>query len=169
MIDIRVRKITTPNDLYDAQDSSAVHRHGLASAYHSENKCIQTQLFKVCLYEALNSTSLRFEQYNTTGQLHYIKSITNDGNLVQHLMYLNARHLIDMSRDLLCNLAYPNITETMRTIQEEIFEIDPALASRMQPDCIYRGGICYKGNDCCGYMPKADINYYKVLTETKGE
>jgi hypothetical protein len=51
--------------------------------------------------------------------------------------------------------------ETMRAIKEEMLSVDPALSVRLQPNCVYRGGICVEPRSC-GRFKKADINHYKV-------
>ena len=161
--DINIKKITTPNDLYDAQPAGLVHPYGIASAYHSEDISIRTQVFKITLYDIPKVISSEFEKYNSDGQLHFIKG---NGSVCMHSMFVNAQHLITMSRSLLCVLYDADVVKVMRALQDEIFEIDPALASRMQPDCVYKGGLCSKGDNCCGYMRKANINEYKRITET---
>ena len=64
-------------------------------------------------------------------------------------MTANVQALINISRKRLCNCASPETRKAWQMVKDEIAKIDPVLASKMVPDCIYRGW-CYELNPC-GY------------------
>lgn len=64
-------------------------------------------------------------------------------------MLINAQALINMARKRLCNKASKETREVMKLIRDTISEIDPSLALRLVPDCVYRGGQCHELS-CCG-------------------
>ena len=65
-------------------------------------------------------------------------------------MTANAQALINISRKRLCNCASKETREAWIKVKEAIAEIDPVMASKMVPECIYRG-FCPEVDNCCGY------------------
>lgn len=65
-------------------------------------------------------------------------------------MTANAQALINISRKRLCNCASKETREAWLKVKEAIAEIDPVMASKMVPECIYRG-FCPEFLSPCGY------------------
>ena len=65
-------------------------------------------------------------------------------------MTANAQALINISRKRLCSCASPETREAWKQVKEAIAEIDPVMASKMVPECIYRG-FCPEFMNPCGY------------------
>lgn len=65
-------------------------------------------------------------------------------------MTANAQALINISRKRLCNCASLETREAWKQVQEAIREIDPIMAEKMVPECIYRG-FCPEFINPCGY------------------
>lgn len=62
----------------------------------------------------------------------------------------NAQALINVSRKRLCATASKETREAWQKTKEAIAEIDPTMASKMVPNCIYRG-FCPEKCKSCGY------------------
>lgn len=58
---------------------------------------------------------------------------------VNHECEANAQALIFISRRRLCNQASPETREAWTEVKNEVFKVDPVLASVMVPECVYRG------------------------------
>ena len=65
-------------------------------------------------------------------------------------MTANAQALINISRKRLCNCASKETREAWTQVKEAIKEKDPVMASKMVPECIYRG-FCPEFMNPCGY------------------
>ena len=65
-------------------------------------------------------------------------------------MSANAQALINISRKRLCNCASPETRAAWRQVQEAIRKVDPIMAEKMVPECIYRG-FCPEFMNPCGY------------------
>ena len=65
-------------------------------------------------------------------------------------MTANAQALINISRKRLCNCASRETREAWKQVKEAIREVDPVMASKMVPECIYRG-FCPEFMSPCGY------------------
>jgi hypothetical protein len=179
--DIEVEKKSSIKDLHEANAYTSGHASsmGLSTAYHLAHSTIRTQLFDIMMHSIPTKVSVHFVRHSATGQLHYVKTKRKDRTMhhdtdvhrltpVEHKMVLNAEHLIDISRKRLCNTSDAHTVQVMKDIKEAIKDIDPALARYMQPDCVYRGGFCYQGSNCCGYMPKAPLdNYERIISERR--
>ena len=62
---------------------------------------------------------------------------------------VNAQTLINISRKRLCRCASKETRETWEAVKEEMWKVDPVMASKMVPNCVY-SGFCRELN-CCGY------------------
>ena len=80
-------------------------------------------------------------------------------------MTANAQALINISRKRLCNCASKETREAWIKVKEAIAEIDPVMASKMVPECSYRG-FCPEFLSPCGYR-KTD-KYQKELLKYRG-
>lgn len=65
-------------------------------------------------------------------------------------MTANAQSLINISRKRLCSCASKETREAWIQVKNAIAEIDPVMASKMVPECIYRG-FCPEFMNPCGY------------------
>lgn len=65
-------------------------------------------------------------------------------------MTCNAQALINISKKRLCNCASKETREAWKQVQDAVREIDPVMADKMVPECIYRG-FCPEFMGSCGY------------------
>lgn len=65
-------------------------------------------------------------------------------------MTANAQALINISRKRLCSCASPETRAAWKQVQEAIRKVDPIMAEKMVPECIYRG-FCPEFMNPCGY------------------
>lgn len=65
-------------------------------------------------------------------------------------MSANAQALINISRKRLCNCASLETRAAWKQVQEAIRKVDPIMAEKMVPECIYRG-FCPEFMNPCGY------------------
>ena len=65
-------------------------------------------------------------------------------------MTCNAQAFINISRKRLCACASPETREAWKLVIEMLKEVDPILASKCVPECVYRG-FCPEAERCCGY------------------
>lgn len=79
-------------------------------------------------------------------------------------MTANAQSLINISRKRLCSCASKETREAWIQVKSAIAEIDPIMASKMVPECIYRG-FCPEFMNPCGYSKtekfKNDLKIYR--------
>lgn len=123
----------------------------LAKLYKAEHSPIRCKIFWIEMIGIPTFASVHFVRHNV-GVSHFVKSNREDrssftGDLgretpVNHAMLINAQELINISRKRLCNQSHVVTKKIMRYIREAIRDIDPDLADRMIPDCIYRGECC---------------------------
>lgn len=65
-------------------------------------------------------------------------------------MTANAQALINISRKRLCSCASKETRDAWKQVKAEIAKVDPILASKMVPECLYRG-FCPEWMGSCGY------------------
>ena len=70
--------------------------------------------------------------------------------LVNHRIMLNAEDFINISRKRLCNKAHRDTVGVWRAVLNHLSEIEPEIASKCVPECVYRGFCPYKTT--CGYF-----------------
>lgn len=79
-------------------------------------------------------------------------------------MTANAQALINISRKRLCSCASKETREAWQQVKAAISEVDPVMASKMVPECIYRG-FCPEFMNPCGYSKtekyKKDLEIYR--------
>ena len=68
------------------------------------------------------------------------------------MMAANAQALINISRKRLCSCASTETREKWQEVKNEIEKIDPVMASRMVPECQYRGFCPEFAKDNCGFF-----------------
>jgi hypothetical protein len=72
------------------------------------------------------------------------------GSLNDMDMTANVQAIINISRKRLCSCASPETREAWRQVVEEIRKVDPVLADKCVPECLYRG-FCPEFMSPCGY------------------
>lgn len=92
------------------------------------------------------------DEYNVSSRNELPQGATNDMD-----MTANAQALISISRKRLCNCASKETREAWKQVQDAIREVDPVMADKMVPECIYRG-FCPEFMNPCGY---ADTEKYQ--------
>lgn len=85
------------------------------------------------------------DEYNVSSRDELPQGATNDMD-----MTANAQALINISRKRLCNCASKETREAWKQVQDAIREVDPVMADKMVPECIYRG-FCPEFMNSCGY------------------
>lgn len=85
------------------------------------------------------------DEYNVSSRNKLPQGATNDMD-----MTANAQALINISRKRLCNCASKETREAWKQVQDAIREVDPVMADKMVPECIYRG-FCPEFMNPCGY------------------
>lgn len=85
------------------------------------------------------------DEYNVSSRNELPQGATNDMD-----MAANAQALINISRKRLCNCASKETREAWKQVKEEVRKVDPVMADKMVPECIYRG-FCPEFMNPCGY------------------
>lgn len=70
------------------------------------------------------------------------------GQLVSHIMSVNAQELIFMAHKRLCKQASKETREVMQEICKQVIEVAPYMKDVLVPLCSYRGGICKEMFSC---------------------
>lgn len=86
------------------------------------------------------------EEYNVSSRDELPQGATNDMD-----MTANAQALINISRKRLCSCASKETREAWKQVKEEVRKVDPVMADKMVPECIYRG-FCPEFMSSCGYV-----------------
>lgn len=92
------------------------------------------------------------KEYGVTDRKKLLQSALNDMD-----MACNAQAFINISRKRLCNCASKETRDAWRLVIEYLKEIDPILAEKCVPECIYRG-FCPEFDRCCGYCNTKEFN-----------
>lgn len=93
------------------------------------------------------------------GVNHYIQTQRSDrtgvnrdekpqGEIVSHIMSVNAQELVFMSHKRLCKQASAETRATMREIVKKVVEVAPYMKSVLVPLCAYRNGKCTEMFPC---------------------
>ena len=85
------------------------------------------------------------DEYNVSSRNELPQGATNDMD-----MTANAQALINISRKRLCSCASKETRKAWKQVQDAIREVDPVMADKMVPECIYRG-FCPEFMNPCGY------------------
>ena len=78
---------------------------------------------------------------------------TPQGQIVSHIMSVNAQELMFMARKRLCMQASPETREVMQEICKQVIELNPEFKDVLVPLCSYRNGTCTEFYPC-GYNKK---------------
>lgn len=90
---------------------------------------------------------------------HYVQTqrsdrtgITRDelpqGQIVSHIMSINAQELINMSHKRLCKQASQETREVMKEIVKKVIDVAPYMKDVLVPLCVYRNGKCTEMFSC---------------------
>ena len=94
------------------------------------------------------------------GVNHYVQSQRNDrqanydrttapqGEMVSHIMSVNAQELVFMAHKRLCNQADAYTKSVMKEIVRQVVEKCPELKEVLVPLCKYRNGLCTEFYPC---------------------
>lgn len=99
-----------------------------------------------------------------------LKSLNRDdlpqGLLNDMDMTCNAEAFINISRKRLCMCASKETREAWKLVIEYLKTVDPILAEKCVPNCLYRG-FCTEFDRCCGYSNtekfKKDLEKYRSI------
>lgn len=72
------------------------------------------------------------------------------GEMVSHIIYVNAQEFINMAHKRLCNQASPETREVMKKMVELAIESNPEFKDVLVPLCSYRNGKCIEMFPCGG-------------------
>ena len=72
------------------------------------------------------------------------------GQMVSHIMSVNAQELIFMSHKRLCKQASEETREVMKMIVDEVVKVAPYMKDVLVPLCVYRNGKCTEMFSCKG-------------------
>jgi hypothetical protein len=159
--DIIVRKLTSESLLRRANEFTSGHEStmSLELAYRLAHSPIRTQLFWIEMHGIPTFASVHNVRHKTWME-HWVKTnredLGGDGKAdrwtpVNHAILCNAESLINWSRKRLCFRAHEETRKIMEDIRKcLLLGVDPALAARLVPECVYRGGYCYEGRGTCG-------------------
>lgn len=85
-------------------------------------------------------------------------------------MACNAQAFINISRVRLCSCASKETRDAWQLVIEYLREIDPILAEKCVPNCLYRG-FCTEFDRCCGYVNtqkyKKDLKRYRSIEKER--
>lgn len=135
----------------------------LNKMYKCEHSPMRTQMFKVEMRDIPTFVSVHLVRHKI-GVEHFVKSNREDRcgkgkptpdryTPVNHGMFLNADALITMARKRLCGKASATTQIVMQLIKDKVWLVDPALAIRMRPECLYRGEVCHEDKPC-GFLER---------------
>ena len=72
------------------------------------------------------------------------------GEMVSHIMSVNAQELIFMAHKRLCKQASKETREVMKEIVKQVVEVAPYMKDVLVPLCVYRNGKCNEMFSCKG-------------------
>ena len=134
------------------------HHEGCEKFVHTQRQDINAEIerivenvVKVLTKAGLNRTSWKERDYMFQGE-------SNDMD-----MTCNAQAFINISRKRLCyGCASKETREAWEIVIAMLKEVDPILAEKCVPECLYRG-FCPESDRCCGYTQTSA--YKKRLEE----
>lgn len=81
-------------------------------------------------------------------QSNYDRSEAPQGEMVSHVMSINAQELVYMAHKRLCGQASPETRYVMRLICDEVIKVAPYMRGVLVPLCEYRNGLCTEFHPC---------------------
>lgn len=132
----------------------------LADIYRCEHSPMYTQWFWIELLGVPTFVAKQLTRHHVGGIAHFImtgrEDLGADGQAtrwtpVNHGIMANAKALVNMARKRLCHKAHDRTKWIMKGIRDAIDLVDPDLADRMVPECVYRQG-CHELKPCGRYV-----------------
>ena len=123
------------------------HHVGCEKFVHSQRQDINDEVEVITkrLIEILKEEGLLREGWRERDYMFQGESNEMD-------MTCNAQSFMSISRKRLCyGCPSPETRQAWEVVIEALREVDPILAEKCGPDCIYRG-FCTEGKKCCGYV-----------------
>lgn len=150
----------TPDELMRLACSYTINTESsmtVEKMYRCEHSPARVLMYTVEMIDIPTFVSTHFVRHKF-GVEHFVKSNRDDrtsytgdtgrNHPVNHMMFLNSQALINISRKRLCFQSHEKTVEVMNLIKDAVNQIDPELAKRMVPECIYRGGFCHEHRMC---------------------
>ena len=122
------------------------HHEGCEKFVHTQRQDINDEIERIVqkMIELLESANLLKEGWRERDYM--FQGSPNDMD-----MTCNAQAFINISRKRLCKgCPSPETRQAWELVIEYLKEVDPILASKCVPECIYRG-FCPEFERCCGY------------------
>lgn len=130
------------------------HHEGCEKFVHTQREDINEAIEKMVskIVELLKDASFARDDWKNRDYM--FQGAENDMD-----MTCNAQAFISISRKRLCKgCASPETREAWEIVIEALREIDPILASKCVPECMYRG-FCPEKDRCCGYVNTGAFQY----------
>ena len=153
---IEIQKVTSWKDVLNAarftqrkkpldKEPSVEFKKKIIKAEHSPLRCL---MFNVDLYDIPYYVHVHLVRHVHAQPFVSTSRPDIDGNqlprdeqkktdLVNMRLFLNAQEIINISRVRLCNKAERVTKQVWKNVIEELFKIEPELASACVPNCIY--------------------------------
>ena len=81
-------------------------------------------------------------------QTNYDRNDAPQGQIVSHVMSVNAQELVFMAHKRLCKQASEETRTVMKMIVDEVIKVCPEMKSVLVPLCAYRNGKCTEMFSC---------------------
>lgn len=123
------------------------HHIGCEKFVHSQRQDINPEIEKITenVIKVLKEAGLAREDWKERDYMFQGSENVMD-------MTCNAQSFINISRKRLCfGCTSPETRQAWEIVIAMLKEVDPILAEKCAPDCIYRG-FCTEGKRCCGYV-----------------
>lgn len=123
------------------------HHEGCEKFVHTQRDDINVEIEKITknIIDILREEGMLLPGWGTRDYL--FQGQPNDMD-----MTCNAQAFINISRKrLCCGCASPETRMAWTIVIDKLYEIDPILAEKCVPECIYRG-FCPEKKRCCGYV-----------------
>lgn len=89
-----------------------------------------------------------YVQTQRTDRTGVLRDEKPQGELVSHIMSVNAQELVFMAHKRLCKQASVETRDVMRTIVQEVIKVAPYMKDVLVPLCAYRNGKCTEMFSC---------------------
>lgn len=152
-------KTCTLNTIGKVPQTASVTKEWKEKILLSEHSPIRELWFAVKM-EIPYWVSVHFVRHHI-GVNHYVQSQRDDrsinvvprsekpqGEIVSHIMSINAQELINMAHKRLCRQASTETREVMQMIVKEVVEVCPEFEKVLVPNCVYRNGKCTEFFKC---------------------
>ena len=137
------------------------HHEGCEKFVHTQREDINAEIEKITkkIVEIFDEEGMLREGWRARDYM--FQGECNDMD-----MTCNAQAFINISRKRLCSCASPETRYAWKIVIDALREVDPILAEKCVPECVYRG-FCSETDRCCGYVntPKyqEDLKEYRRL------